>query len=215
MNVLELIHKVSPYKDFNYLDYEGDMHGWHSDDSIFRSIIEACKPKLIIEIGTWKGASAITMVNVLKDLGLTETKIICVDTWLGDEDFWNILDDKMRYKSLKLKNGYPTVYYTFLSNVVKNKAEDYIIPLPSTSHSASIILRRKCVMADLVYLDAAHNYIDVMQDLKDWYPVVNKGGYFFGDDYKVCQGVAPAVDEFMRDNGQKVNIKGSFWYTQK
>ena len=36
-----------------------DSHGWNGNNSIFESLIEECKPSIIIEVGTWKGQSAI------------------------------------------------------------------------------------------------------------------------------------------------------------
>ena len=45
-------------------------------------VIADVKPKLIVEVGTWKGASAIYMAKICRKLELN-TEIVCIDTWLG------------------------------------------------------------------------------------------------------------------------------------
>lgn len=62
---------------------------------------------IIVEVGTWKGQSAINMANILKKNDI-KGKIYCIDTFLGTWD----LQEK------ECKNGYSQVYYMFLNNVV-------------------------------------------------------------------------------------------------
>ena len=47
-----------------------DLHGWMANIEIFENLITKQKPSVIIEVGTWKGRSAITMANVVKKLNL-------------------------------------------------------------------------------------------------------------------------------------------------
>lgn len=52
---------------------------------------------------------------------------------------------------------------------------------------------------DFVYIDAAHDYESVVEDIKAWYPKVKMGGIISGHDYAdiVGFGVVRAVDEFV------------------
>src|SRR4051812_30139699 len=117
--------------------YEGfsplpeDLQGWNSQHPIFEHLIRDIKPKTIIEVGTWKGASAIHMGLLCKANHL-QTKIYCVDTWLGSVEFWTRLNDTPE-RDLMLRHGYPQIYYQFLSNVVHNNLQDVIIPVPMPS----------------------------------------------------------------------------------
>ena len=54
--------------------------------------------------------------------------------------------------------------------------------------------------ADFVFIDAAHGYEAVKQDIRDWEPKVKPGGWFGGHDYHFSHpGVVKAVDEAFRN----------------
>ena len=44
------------------------IQGWNSNNPAFRELIEKKRPKVIIEVGTWLGASAINMAAICKEL---------------------------------------------------------------------------------------------------------------------------------------------------
>ena len=48
-------------------------------------LITELRPRLVIEVGCWKGASAVATAKALRARGL-ETPLICVDTWLGSAE---------------------------------------------------------------------------------------------------------------------------------
>ena len=50
-------------------------------------------------------------------------------------------------------------------------------------------------MLDFVYIDARHDYVDVMIDIMAWWPKVKKGGNLAGHDYQMHE-VRYAVTEF-------------------
>lgn len=171
---------------------KNEIPGWNSYHSIFKNLIQEVKPKIIIEVGTWLGASAINMAKISKSLGL-ETKIFCVDTWLGAQEFWTWGKDTPD-RDLKLKNGYPQVYFDFLSNVVQHEVQDRIIPVPCTSSIGRIVLEHYGIKADLAYIDGSHEYLDVKVDIANYLTILNSDGVIFGDDLN-WPGVNQAVNE--------------------
>ena len=206
--------------EIDYSIYDGltllpeNLQGWGSNSSIFSDLIGRIRPKRIIEVGTWKGGSAITMGKCVKKLGL-QCEIICVDTWLGSTPFWTY-HRKAPCHDLMLKNGYPTVFYQFLSNVVHSGLQNIILPLPNTSEIASRILRSRKVTADLIYIDASHDYEDVQRDIKNYWGLVQDGGILFGHDY--CHGfpgVMRAVQEFSEEHSLTTEVYHSFWMFSK
>jgi cephalosporin hydroxylase len=184
------------YDNFELLPF--DSQGWNSDHNIFREIILNMKtpPKVIIEVGTWKGGSALSMGIVLKELGL-DAKIYCVDTWLGAQEFWTTHKETPE-RNLMLKNGYPQIYYQFLSNVVHRNMQDIIIPVPSTSATAAKIFKHMGIKADLVYIDGSHEYEDVVNDIKYYSELLNPGGVMFGDDFGAWADVSRAVEDTIK-----------------
>lgn len=108
-----------------------DLQGWNGNSKIFGDLIQKIKPNIIVEVGTWKGQLAINMAKVIRGLSLN-CKIFCIDTWLGSIEFITTMKDTPE-RNLLHKNGYPQVYFQFLSNVVHNNFEDIIIPIPNTS----------------------------------------------------------------------------------
>lgn len=66
-NLMQAIHGQNIYENFDYQHYPSDPAGWGSDSPAFKTLIEQIKPAFIIEVGTWKGGSAIQMANRLKE----------------------------------------------------------------------------------------------------------------------------------------------------
>lgn len=213
-NLLGLLHLVNPYEDLDSSNLKENFDqsiNWGSEEDLFDDLICEIKPDLIIEVGSWKGASAVRMGKLLKKRGL-HGQIICVDTWLGEIENWT---DKSNQQFLKMHRGFPTVFYRFIQNVVANNLQLTIIPLPQTSSIGAKILNHHNIKADLIYIDANHEYTDVLRDLNDYWILLNKGGIMFGDDYHYRTGVAAAVTDFSIANKLHVNIVDRFWVLRK
>jgi methyltransferase family protein len=205
---------LSPFAGFDASVYPLDLQGWGSNDPNFADVIAEIRPSFIIEMGSWKGGSAIHMAGLCARLRLN-TVILCVDTWLGATEHWYNKENPDFFKSLNLKNGYPQIYYQFLANVVHSKLEDRILPLPMPSVCAARLLRMKGIQADLVYVDASHDELDVTIDLVNCYPLVRPGGILFGDDYQHCPGVTTAVNRFRAADAAPVAARGRQWIIRR
>jgi hypothetical protein len=199
-----------------------DFQGWGGHQEFFIERMRDAKPNLIIEVGSWKGKSALAMARMLGQLGreikvtdegeavfpgtwAQETHILCVDTWLGATEFLERKDDPKRFGSLGMWEGYgyPQVYYQFLSNVVHADQTKRITPFPQTSTNAARFLRRQGVKSEMIYVDASHEYEDVLADLNAWWPILDQGGIMCGDDYcEYWSGVIKAVNEFFWDRAE-------------
>lgn len=204
---------MSIYENLNLLDV--DMQGWNGNSKVFHQLIDETNPNIIIEVGTWKGQSAINMGNYVLSKKLN-SKIYCIDTWLGAIEFWTNFKNTPG-RDLILKNGYPQVYYQFLSNVVHNGLQDVIIPFPNTSSTGFKYLEYNKIKADLIYIDASHEEEDVYSDLKNYYKILNDGGIIFGDDFtENWIGVKNAVNKFTIENKIRYEIlENNFWVIRK
>lgn len=189
---MALLHKnKNPYLDFN--PSPSDLQGWGSYHPIFQKILSDLKPSLIIEVGTWKGASAIHMANLSKELKMNSA-IVCVDTWLGNWQHWDRDDGAGSHKDLNTSHGYPTLYYQFISNVINLKCTDVIIPFPIHSIGACYFFSKKNIQPNLVYIDGDHEYESVFLDISRWYEILAEDGLLLLDDYD-WPGVSRACHE--------------------
>lgn len=209
-----LLYREDPYRDFPTRDYVLDLQGWNADAALIDHIVAERRPHIIIEVGSWKGASAVRFAESLKRHGI-DGRILCVDTWLGALEFWtNDMPDFDRFAALQIRNGFPQVYYQFLANVILSGHQDIIIPLPNTSQTAARFLSRRGVRADLIYVDASHEEIDVYADLTAYWELLESAGVMFGDDYgnRDFPGVRAAVDRFAHERGEQLEvISGWYW----
>ncbi len=212
--LMAAIHAVDPYDGFKYGEILSDEQGWGSGSPAFGILIERLKPSLVIEVGTWKGGSALEMARHLDRLGLDSSRILCVDTWLGALEMWGDQSDTDRYQSLQLKHGYPQLYYQFLANVCHRGAQQRIIPFPLPSATASQWLALRSVRAELIYVDGSHEEEDVHADLVDYWDLLAPGGILFGDDYS-WTGVKLAVDRFASENGLRLEHLEDKWLFSK
>lgn len=100
--------------------------------------------------------------------------------------------------------------------MVLSNVSDYVVPFPVPSRMAAEILSGHRVQADIIHIDAAHEYHDVLEDLRMWWPLVRPcGGVFFGDDYPGWAGVAGAVDEWAKHHDLKVENRDPKWVIVK
>lgn len=214
MIVRDKIFRTSVYDHFVFDPSQVDIQGWGSWHPLFDYCIKMIKPKLIIEVGTWKGASAITMAKSIKKYNM-DCEIVCVDTWLGNWEHWirpkfisdaeSSLFDEW-YNSLKIKNGYPTFYNTFLNNVISQNLQKYITPLPVPSFTGSIILKKilqdSKLKAGIIYIDGDHEYETVLADMQSYWDLLDDNGVMILDDFNLQNfpGVSKAVYKFVLDN---------------
>ena len=155
-----------------------DLQGWNSESVVFEELIKKTQPKTIIEVGTWKGASAIHMAEICKREKI-DAKIICVDSFWGGEEIYRLGFSKNNTS----EKGTLSVLDTFLSNVKLTENTQIIYPFPQTTKIASRMLQQRGVGAELIYVDASHDEEDVVEDIKYFLPLLRKGGILFGDDY--------------------------------
>jgi hypothetical protein len=210
--------KHDAYSELSASEYSIDIDGWM--DKNFTKVVKnylVDKPKdrplTIIEVGSWKGKSASALATIVKELDFEVANIVCIDTWLGAAEFWTWgLDDKTRGLALNKVNGYPSVYYTFVKNMKALGHDDIVAPLPLSSNEAFKVLRHHNIKADVIYVDASHEFEAVTQDMANAWEVLSSGGLLIGDDYNNTDwpGVVSAVNNF-----GKAKLDGVVWSFKK
>lgn len=196
------------YQDIASLGLPDDAQGWHSTDPIFAKIIAEVRPKIIVEVGTWKGASAINMARLAP-----EAKVYCVDTWLGGID--HDLNQDVATSILDRDRGYPRQYFQFLHNVANAGLQERIIPVVQTSINGARLLDAHGIIPDMVYIDASHEYPDAFWDMWAYYDLLRPGGIMFGDDFDF-PGVHASFHRFCIESGARYDMETrNFWAVEK
>jgi len=212
--IMDLIHDHNPYKDYDHGNMKTDLQGWTPEIKNFGSLIDQLKPSLIIEVGTWKGSSAIKMAKHLQKRGM-KSEVLCIDTWLGSLEHWKQKDIKTRpwYQYLNLQNGYPSIYYQFIHNVIEMGLQEIIVPFPNTSLIAARFLKCKNVTSKMIFLDGSHDEFDLYHDLISYWDILEEGGILFGDDWS-WESVQNAVKRFCKDKNLTYRLDTT-WIIEK
>ena len=163
-----------------------DFQAWSLDAEEFEHCIKELQPKIIIEVGSWKGWSAFKMAEICLKY-YDDFQIVCVDTWLGSVEHWlmEFANDDGPIKGIRhdMKNGRSRLYELFLSNVVHKGYQKYITPFAIDSTNAAYFFYSAGIAPDMVYMDAGHEYQSVRMDLYNYAQILRPNGWMLGDDW--------------------------------
>ncbi|RYE50764.1 MAG: class I SAM-dependent methyltransferase [Hyphomicrobiales bacterium] len=188
--IMHKLYGTNIWDGFSPQFTEDQVQGWNGDHPSLSRLASLQGPKIIVDVGVWKGQSTITMANALKNNGI-DGVIIAVDTFLGSPEHWSGGGLFQRI------HGLPNLYDIFMSNVHRAGVTDFIIPMAQTSSTAAKIIKQLGIRPTIVHVDAAHEYREAMQDLEDYWELLEDGGYLIGDDYHVTwPGIVQAAGEF-------------------
>lgn len=196
-----------PYATFPCTPSKPPREGWYSNHPVFEQLVTERRPRRIAEVGSLFGGSAIHMGQLLKTHGV-DAEITCVDTFLGSrETFFEFRKGRAKM----LAAGRYHFFDEFLGNVQEAGLSQMVNPFVQTSTNAARIFAELGARFDLIYLDASHEYSDVLQDLRLWYPLLDAGGVLVGDDFEdPWFGIIRAAMEFADEIGRPLTLAKAF-----
>ena len=185
-----------------------DMEGWLSPGSPFAKLFDSVNAKTAVEVGVWKGLSAITLGKHMLSLDGVTRKLYCVDTFLGSTG---------QGSAATQENGMTSIQEQFMQNVVLAGLTDILVPVPMSSVDAAAEFKKLGFIFDYIYIDANHDYEFVNDDIAAWWPLLRSGGVMLGHDYVAPQfrGVIRAVDEHSKRVGKDIQVEDTVWYMYK
>ena len=155
---------------------------WFNYSDLYKYFIDQLNDgSHIIEVGSWKGKSAAFLAVEIINSG-KKIKFDCVDTWLGEESYYQ-QDTYVKQQKL---------YELFLSNI--EPVKHIINPIRLQSIEASKLYKDSSI--DIIFIDACHEYDCVISDISCWLPKVKHGGILSGHDYQ-WETVKKAVHELL------------------
>ncbi len=154
--------------------------GWFNHAERTLALLEEVRPLRCVELGTWRGASAIAMARVLRKWG---GRLICIDTFAAGPD------------------GPPVMLDECVANLRRAGVSDVVDVI--VGRSAEVGSAWADGPVAFCYVDADHTFESVTADLAAWWPRVRLGGIIAGDDYQnpPYDGCTKAWDQFDRQVG--------------
>jgi hypothetical protein len=159
---------------------------WGGLETLGYEIIGHFRPKVVVELGTHVGLSALAMGLALRRLG-DGAKLYAVDCWEGD-------DHTGAYGQ--------EIYDTFVKRVNELELESTIVPLKMYFDDAR---DKVATPIDLLHIDGLHTLDAVKHDWETFGPLVRPGGLVmfhdvntkFSDLRKFWSGLAPLYDSHL------------------
>jgi hypothetical protein len=178
------------------------------------------KPKMMVEVGSFHGNSALTQLKILESKGWKDVPFLCIDPWSGDLGMLLFRDDwEKKLTPGELVDGRSTSYWQFMLNIQSaiQKGEispTHVVPMVATSLVGGRYLLALGIKVDLIYLDSAHERDETYLEMRVFWETLRPGGVLFGDDYAWAQ-VKHDVDKFAERFKVELALHGGTWHMQK
>jgi predicted O-methyltransferase YrrM len=158
-----------------------DVPGWLTvNEGYWLSRLARAVPAggLIVEVGCWKGRSTVALAT-----GMRQARLVVVDHFQGSDEEEHRHDPDL-----------PRLREVFEANLRRAGVRERVEIVQAFSLVAA---RRWDEPINLLFLDAAHDYESVRDDLAAWWPLIKPGGMMVIHDYGQPNfpGVQRAVDE--------------------
>jgi len=183
-----------------------EIQGWFTYPNLYSEVVSRTStPAHFVEVGVWKGTSAAYMAVEIANSGKA-IKFDCIDTWKGSEEH---LDPTSPAFEPNLLENQDWLYNTFTNNM--EPAQKYYTPYRMESLQAVKLYQPASL--DFVFIDAAHDYQNVLADIEAWFPKVK--GIIAGHDYSWSSEVKQAVHDFFDPLELKVRETEGCWAVYK
>jgi len=166
------------------LKIPGLMHGYDLE-----VLVEARKKScgICVEIGCLVGLSTVAIALS------SDEKLISIDNF----DYKNITNDSKKFFGDK-KNT-TDFYKKWEANIVKYSDMSKHIVIKADSSSKKAVEKVSNYDVGMLFIDGNHKYEYVKQDIKNYVPLVNRGGCVVFHDYSPEWGTYKAVNEAIEE----------------
>lgn len=186
-----------------------NIQGWSDFIGFYDKILEmAPENAILVEIGVWKGRSAVYMAELIKETG-KKVQFYALDNFAGSSEHVE-----------HLKTLEKTLLEIFMQNLADSGTTEHVKVIIGDSVGAAVNFEDDSIY--MAYIDASHEYGFVKKDIEAWWPKIKSGGILGGHDYGSWPGVTQAVNEFVSDNNLVLNpynytlrTLGATWYVVK
>ena len=178
--------------------YYSNIHGHFNFEFLYEEVINRFQSgSIFVEIGAYLGKSTCFLAEKIISSG-KDIKFNVIDNWVGHPS-----DIGLTEEIKKLGD----IYAIFLNNMTKAGVINKLNIIKGDSAGSANMFQEKGV--DFVFIDAAHDYVSVQNDINAWLPKVKYGGVLAGHDYGNPETqVKRAVDDLF---GNKIKVVDNTW----
>lgn len=133
------------------------LSAWNEHIPFAGWIVEATRPRVLVELGTHMGTSYFSFCDAVARLGLS-TRCFAVDTWRGDEHSGRYGEEL--YGAATATN---TRLFGGFSRLIRSTFDDALAEFRASS-------------IDLLHIDGLHTYEAVRHDVDSWLPKLSDRG---------------------------------------
>ena len=145
----------------NPIDKALAIPGWMTENELRWLAASAKTHHNIVEIGSWMGRSTVALAEN------TAGKVTAVDTWEGSSEHQQIMRSMTP----------DAIYLEFIKNTASTPN---VKAIRMTSMEAAKALSGE--RFDMIFIDGAHDYKSVKDDIEAWLPLLDEGGMICGHD---------------------------------
>lgn len=178
-------------------------NGWMSENELAYIASLASKSKLIVELGSWRGRSAVAWAEN------TSGVVYCIDTWATNAYGITFPDDPS-----DLHQRPEWLWNLFVHNT---QGLANIFPVRSYTAPAARIFIERGLRPDVVFVDADHQRPGIQADLNAWLPLLADNGVICGHDYSYegWPDVKQVIDEYVAAGRLKpIRLIDTIWTTE-
>jgi predicted O-methyltransferase YrrM len=140
------------------------------------TLIVGLRPKIVVELGVWRGGSAIPMAIALHRLGAG--RLIAIDSWSAESSIAGQEVAHAQWWGEKMGDaGHELALETFMGRLAKHKIGQEICWVVRQRTDEAIVPES----IDLLHHDANHGP-QVVLDIQRWVPAIRVGGVLVIDD---------------------------------
>ena len=143
-----------------------EVDSWHEHMPFAFLCIEQLKPRVFVELGTWKGDSYCAFCQAVQTLGFSNS-CYAVDTWKGDQETGSYGSEVLN----ELHSYHDPLYGAF-SRLLEQTFDE------ANAHFADGSI-------DLLHIDGYHSYESVRHDFETWLPKLSERGVVLLHDTNV------------------------------
>jgi hypothetical protein len=146
-----------------------DIRSWHGHIPFAFFLVQATRPKKVVELGVHRGDSYCAFCQAIRDLSI-DCKCFGIDTWEGDPQS-RFYDEEV----FEEFNQFHDSHFAGFSKLIRSTFDEALVQF--SNHSI-----------DILHIDGFHVYEAVKRDFESWLPKMSKSGIILFHDIEVRTG---------------------------